>query len=298
MAPRASSCRRPGREVGAPGSHAAPVLSGGAMPGRFDRDTQVEPLGGGRYRARIDRGWWIVRGPNGGYVAAVLMRALQDGVGDRARRPRSLTVHFPRPPEEGPVAIETRVERRGRSVSFLSGRMSQGGRTVALALAAFGAPRPGPEIQHAAPPAAVPPERAKPLPRGPASIPLRDRFESLHALGFAPGSGSVEMISGGWIRPEEPRPADAALVTAVSDAWPPAIFARSRPGDPANPVPTVDLTVHFRASLPAPGVPEDAFLLAWFRTRTVREGFLEEDGEIYAPDGRLLAQSRQLAVLL
>lgn len=268
------------------------------MPGRFDRDTEVEPLGDGRYRARIDPGWWIVRGPNGGYVAAILMRALDAGQGQPARPARSLTVHFPRPPEEGEVEIETRLERRGRSVSFVSGRMTQRGRTVALALAAFGTPRPGPEVQHAAPPAAVPVERAKPLPRGPSAIPMRDRFESRHAIGFGPGSGSVEMVSGGWIRPEDPRPADAALLAALSDAWPPAIFARSRPGEPGNPVPTVDLTVHFRTSLPAPGIPEDAFLLAWFRTRTVREGFLEEDGEIYAPDGRLLAQSRQLAVLL
>jgi hypothetical protein len=35
-----------------------------------------------------------------------------------------------------------------------------------------------------------------------------------------------------------------------------------------------------------------------FRTRTAREGFLEEDGEIWSADGTLLAQSRQLAIFL
>jgi len=43
----------------------------------FDRDTAVESLGGGRYRADIRENWWVGRGPNGGYIGAILMRAIQ-----------------------------------------------------------------------------------------------------------------------------------------------------------------------------------------------------------------------------
>ena len=46
------------------------------MDARFDLDTAVVPDGDGTYSARIDGGWWIQRGPNGGYVAAVLVQAL------------------------------------------------------------------------------------------------------------------------------------------------------------------------------------------------------------------------------
>ena len=53
-------------------------------------------------------------------------------------------------------------------------------------------------------------------------------------------------------------------------------------------VPTVDLTIHFRAELPHPGLAADAFVLAVFRTTVAADGFLEEDGEIWAPDGTLL----------
>ena len=63
-------------------------------------------------------------------------------------------------------------------------------------------------------------------------------------------------------------------------------------------VPTVDLTVHFRAPLPPPGArPEDSYLVV-FRTRVAAGGFMEEDGELWSRDGVLLCQSRQLAVVV
>lgn len=63
-------------------------------------------------------------------------------------------------------------------------------------------------------------------------------------------------------------------------------------------VPTIDLTVHFRSALPRAGIATDGFVLAVFRTSVAAEGFLDEDGEVWGPDGTLLAQSRQLAAIL
>ena len=51
------------------------------MENRFDRDTLARPLGGGRFAARIDPGWWVVAGPNGDLTdeaKAKLLRALHD----------------------------------------------------------------------------------------------------------------------------------------------------------------------------------------------------------------------------
>ncbi|MDQ4064982.1 MAG: thioesterase family protein, partial [Actinomycetota bacterium] len=59
------------------------------------------------------------------------------------------------------------------------------------------------------------------------------------------------------------------------------------------PVPTVDLTVHFRATLPR----DYDWILGRFETKRAAEGFFEEDGEMWARDGTLLAQSRQLALI-
>jgi acyl-CoA thioesterase len=41
---------------------------------------------------------------------------------------------------------------------------------------------------------------------------------------------------------------------------------------------------------------EDPCLVV-LRSRTAAEGFHQEDGEVWSPDGRLLATSRQLAIM-
>jgi acyl-CoA thioesterase len=278
------------------------------MTTRFDRDTEVRALGGGAFEGRIDGGWWIVRGPNGGYLAAILLRALAAAVGDPERAPRSLTVHFLRPPAEGPVRIETRLERVGRTLTTATARMLQEGRLQALAVAAFAKPRQAPELHHAVMPEVEPPERLALLPRvapppsqgadDPPPLSMRERYEERWALGAPPGSpGSGRALAGGWIRLREPRALDAPLLAALSDAWPPAVFSTAELGTIAGGVPTIDLTVHFRAPLPPPGAGPHDWALVAFQTREAREGFIEEDGEIWSRDGVLLAQSRQLAVV-
>lgn len=267
----------------------------------FDTDTDVRSLGAGRFAAVMSRRWWIVRGPNGGYVAAVLLRALTEAVGDPRRAVRSLTVHYTAPPGDGPCTIETRIERAGRSLTTLSARMVQGDRLLALALAAFSTPwSPLVDIADARMPEARPPEGAPGMRQardGP-GLPIHQQYDYRWAIGGAPYSVAPEALCGGWIRFTEPRVVDALALAAFSDAWPPTVMSTLAPGSPLGALPTVDLTVHFRATLPLPSARPDDFVLATFRCRTAREGFFEEDGELWSRDGTLLAQSRQLAILM
>ena len=265
------------------------------MPTRFDRDTAVEALDPelGIHRGRIDPGWWVMQGPNGGYLAAILLRALAQRV-EPARAARSLTVHYTARAEAGPVRIETRVEREGRSLSTVTGRMLQGERLLALALAAFSRPRAGPRFDHAEMPEVAPPEAC---PTFPSRVPIHDRFEHRWAIGDPPGSGSRQARVGGWIRSAEPQIADAPLVAAFTDAWPPACFSWMSEGVILGGVPTVDLTVHFRRQLPLAAARAGDFYLAVFHSRVGEEGFIEEDGEVWSRDGSLLVQSRQLAAI-
>jgi acyl-CoA thioesterase len=102
-------------------------------------------------------------------------------------------------------------------------------------------------------------------------------------------------VTGGWLRLAEPQVADGPVIAAYTDAWIPAVFPRLTT---PLPVPTIDLTIHFRSRLPHPGLGADDAVLARFTTREARDGFVEEDGELWAPDGTLLAHSRQLAILM
>ena len=114
------------------------------------------------------------------------------------------------------------------------------------------------------------------------------------AIGSPPFQSAEQPLTGGWVRSREPRALDAPLAAAILDAWiPTAFIVLDRP----HPAPTLDLTVHFRTPLPPPGGRADDWYLSVFRSGLARDGFFDEDGELWSADGRLLAQSRQLALL-
>jgi acyl-CoA thioesterase len=260
----------------------------------FDDDTALRPLGDGAYEGRIDGRWWTPRGPLGGYVTAIVMRSLAAAVGANDRQPRSLTAHFLRPPQPGPVVVRPVVERSGRSLTTASARLEQDDETLALALAAFSRAWTGPLLSEAPMPDVEPPGgRLAAQSEGPEDgrPPFLDLLTMEGRFGAMPFSGSDRAETGGWLGLREERQLDALAVLVLADAWFPAPWPRLRALAPA---PTVDLTVHFRAPLPRP----DSLLLGRFRTRLVRDGFFEEDGELWAPDGTLVAQSRQLALLI
>lgn len=117
------------------------------------------------------------------------------------------------------------------------------------------------------------------------------RLTMQQRFGDPPFSRSERGETGGWLGLVEEREIDSLALAVLADAWFPAVWTRLGALAPA---PTVDLTIHFRTTLPLP----DSLLLGRFRSRLVRDGFFEEDGELWAPDGTLVAQSRQLGLLL
>jgi acyl-CoA thioesterase len=281
---------------------------------RFDRDSAIVPAETGDsdprgmagvqtrvFDAEIDEGWWIVAGPNGGYLATILLRSMMETVGDPARTPRTQATHYTARPEKGPARVVTRIERSGRSLSHVTARLEQDGRLIALSVGALATARGGdpPAFQDVRIPEVSPPDATPArVEEDGAAFPFRKRYEMRPVFDRAAPEPDAAAETGGWIRPAGARPPDALLLTALADAWPPAVFQKLGRGGAGRGVPTVDLTVHFRAPEALARLAPDAWYLVRFATRVIRDGFIEEDGEIWSEDGVLLAQSRQLALMV
>ena len=241
----------------------------------------------------------MVAGPNGGYLAAIVVRALAAEVADRPLR--SLTVHYMRAPEAGEALLKVGIERAGRSVTFAGVRFEQGGVPFATAQAVLAVDRTGlsdgikgghrPPLQPPTAPSVASPDEIETIPDFDQAPPFARNFHFRPAIGAVPFSGADEALTGGWLRLREPRTLDAATLVALCDSWYPAVFATT---ESPLAVPTLDLTVHLRAPLPRP----DDWVLGLYRTRLARDGFLDEDATLWSREGDLLAQSRQLAIAL
>ena len=287
--------------IAAQGQHPPQGSSGGwlwfsTLMTAFEKTTEITEVEDGVFEADLDDRWWVVRGPHGGYLAAIILRALLASQPDSDRSIRSFTTHYLAAPKAEAMRIQVSVDRIGKSMSYLSARCMQGERTVAQSLAAFSVPWPGLSFNNIPMPEVLSPDEGFPVPIEGSSIPnFLANFDMRWVLGESPFSGADEALVGGWLRLREPVVADEPVVACLLDAWAPAVFPKA---DRPVVAPTIDLTMHFRTALPVEGAAADDFYLGRFQSRMAHDGFFEEDGELWTEDGRLIAQSRQLALAL
>lgn len=260
--------------------------------GTFSRDTDLERVAGGRWRGEITHDWDVIGGaPNGGYLMAVGLAALRGDLGP----PDALTVtgHYLARCEAGPVEVHTEVLRAGGRHATGVARLVQGGEERVRLTATFGdlGAASGPTHTSDGPPDVPPVDECLGPPEGFELPPIARRFESRLApdcVGWAVGAPSGTGRMAGWIRFSDDQPTTAAALPLMADALPPAVL--NIVGS-ATWVPTLEMTVQTRAR------PRDGWLRAVFTTRFLEHGYLEEDGELWDEDDRLVALSRQLALV-
>lgn len=232
---------------------------------------------------------------NGGYVLAVLARAVLDEACTSAPdHPDLLTVSvsYFKPPTPGPAEVQVTTLRVGRRVSVHQAALVQDGRTVAHAVVSlhdWDAAGTVEHLPHAAPDVAGPDastDLAGFIPAG--AVPIVDRYEvrSPEVPAWLRGEPSGVPEAAVWVRPKDGRRVDALAAAAIVDGYPPVT---AELGHLASA--TVQLTVHLRRR------PDSAWVLLHVLTRHVQHGYHDEDVELWDDQGRLVAQSRQLAVL-
>lgn len=264
------------------------------MVGEFEVATAVERVADGRYSGSIADGWDIAGNANGGYLIALAARAMADAAG---RPPLSLTAHYLSPGRVGPVEIDVDVVRDGRRTAVVRGSMRSPDGPVMALLGTF-APTPvggsGPAVVTGEPP--VLPDPAACVAGGPPVHPggsgFGDRVLGRYHpddVGFREGrpSGRAEMR--GWFELADGSPIDVFGLLLAVDAFAPVCF--NRPEFAVSWAPTLELTAHVR------GVPAPGPLRLRFSSRFLQDGLFEEDGEVWDTTGRLVAQSRQLALI-
>ncbi|MEV6587850.1 thioesterase family protein [Streptomyces acidicola] len=263
----------------------------------FDRDTAVTRRDEGVYDIDLSAGWTIINAVNGGYLLAVLGRALADALPHSD--PFTISAHYLTASRPGPAVIRTDAVRTGRTLSTGQASLFQydeNGHEVERirVLASYGDLDSLPDdVRTTAQPPAFPPmedcfgPQDGPTPvSGSSAITERLMLKlDPSTLGWALGAPSGKGEMRAWFGLADGRDADPLSLLLAVDALPPTAFELGISGW----VPTVELTVHVR-SRPAPGP-----LRVSITTRNLAGGFLEEDAEVWDSADRLVAQSRQLA---
>lgn len=265
------------------------------MVSMFDRTTAVTRRDDRTYDGEIDGGWDIGGAANGGYLIAIAARAMADAAG---RPPLSLTAHYLSPGRPGSCTVEVDVVRAGRRTATVQGRLrTAAGDDVLALLGTFGDQTPGGPSHVDAVPPEMPPYDECLSARPPVS---ESRFGEHLAtrvrpadLGFATGHPTGVPEIRGWFRfaDTDPgvEPIDVYGLLLATDAFAPVCFNAGE--FPVGWAPTLELTVHVR------GVPVPGPLRCRFSSRFLADGMFEEDSEIWDAAGRLVAQSRQLALI-
>ncbi len=261
------------------------------MTFELDAATWSTPVSPGLRSVELTDRWNTPAGTaNGGYLLAILMRAALEESG--RPDPLSAAVTYLKPTRPGPADVTVSAVREGRRVATYTVVLSQQGVPITHAvISVHDVDLAGSKqaLEEPAPTLPAPEDGIDPAADWPeGAIPIADRYTTRHASvpPWMAGTPSGEPRADFWIRPVDGRPVDAFAAGAVVDAYPPVA---AELGELASS--TVQLTVHFWRRFTSDWVQMEVV------TRRVVDGFHDEDVRLWDQQGRLVATSRQIALL-
>lgn len=258
------------------------------------RDALALHAQGNGFTASISPDWAQGRTVFGGLIAGLAARAVEQRVS--SERPfRSLLVNFVGPVAPGTVQIEVEVLREGRALTQATARVLQNEQVCTLLVAALGAAR-ATQVKQTAPapsPAPAPHELGRaPFVAG-MSPTFTKHFDYRWSSEAYPFTGAERGFIEGYVRHAGPADSDVAGLLCLIDAWPPTLLPLMR-----APAPTSSVT--WMVDVLAPEAigkhAWDAFYRFEATTVAADQGYGSTEGRLWAPDGTLVAASRQLVV--
>jgi Thioesterase-like superfamily len=253
----------------------------------------AEGADGPTFDADLNEHWTIGPKIHGGVMLSLCAKAAHAALPDGAAEPVAVSANFQWAPDPGPVQLVTAVRKRGRQVSLVDVELRQGGKTAVRAAVTLGTPEhhvpPLLSVDPAAQMSVEPPSEIAPIGPGhplaeinhlAAGCDIRPDLSGLSADGAGPPISRI------WVRPRAEAP-DALFALTCSDISMPVTFAVGRTGW----APTVQLTAYLR------GLPADGWLRVVCTTTQIGQDWFDEDHTVVDCEGRIVAQSRQLALV-
>lgn len=261
------------------------------------------------FDGELNEHWTIGPKVHGGAMLALCANAARTVAGGGTQdglQPIAVSGSFLWAPDPGPLRVVTTIRKRGRRVSLVDVELNQGDRTgdersreerrtavrATITLA---------EPEHHAPPllsvnpvvplmTPEPPPGLEPI--GPGH-PMADVVHLAHGCDIRPSLTTLAPRADGgppmieyWVRPKEGSP-DVLFALLCGDVSAPVTMGVNRSGW----APTVQLTAYLR------GMPADGWLRVMCTTMQIGQEWFDEDHVVVDCEGRIIVQSRQLALV-
>jgi acyl-coenzyme A thioesterase PaaI-like protein len=259
------------------------------------------------FEGELNEHWTIGPKVHGGAMVALCAHAARTAYGGAALQPVVVSANFLSAPDPGAMRLVTSIRKRGRRISVVDVELIQRDRTAVHAVVTLGEPEhflpgdhAGGEAIGAAPLLSAnpvvdlmtpePPDDVAPIGPGHALAGLVHLGEGcdvrplLSTMG--PATDGRPPVLQMWARPRGVAP-DALFALMCGDLSAPVTFAVDRTGW----APTVQLTAFLRA------LPVDGWLRVICTCVEIGQDWFDEDHIVVDRAGRIVVQSRQLAMV-
>ncbi len=252
------------------------------------------------FEGALNEHWTIGEKVHGGAMLALSANAARlahDGAGSPATgvEPIAVSGSFLWAPDPGALWVRTTVRKRGRRVSLVDVELGQGDRVAVRAAMTMAEPEADTQPLLSVNPVVAlmtpdPPPGLEPI--GPGH-PMADIVHLAHGCDIRPSLTTMAPRADGdppvieyWVRPRDGAP-DVLFALLCGDVSAPVTFGVNRFGW----APTVQLTAYLRAR------PADGWLRVMCTTMQIGQDWFDEDHLVVDCQGRIIVQSRQLALV-